>query len=49
MKEKYYEYSDQKGKCKYDLAVMENCRECLFNVLCNLEKWNDTHEVEQTS
>ena len=33
-----YEYSD-KRICKYGLQI-ENCRQCLFETLCHLEKQN---------
>lgn len=36
--DKYYEYSDNKEKCKYNLAVVNSCRKCLFETLCRLEK-----------
>ena len=26
------------GKCRYNLAILEWCRSCLFNTLCHLEK-----------
>lgn len=47
---RYYEYSDRPDRCKYDLDCVKSCRECVFNVLCNLEKWKgDTHHQEKTS
>jgi len=32
-----YEYSKEWDKCTYNL-YLNSCRECLFNVLCKLEK-----------
>lgn len=32
-----YEYSKEWDKCTYNL-YLDSCRECLFNVLCKLEK-----------
>lgn len=32
-----YEYSKEWDKCTYGL-YLKSCRECLFNVLCKLEK-----------
>jgi len=34
-----YEYSKEWDKCTYWLEVMKNCRECLFQTLCSLERW----------
>lgn len=47
---KRYEYWENKSECRYWLTVAW-CRTCLFETLCRLEKdkWNDTHEAEQTS
>lgn len=36
--DKFYEYSDDREKCKYDLEVMKSCKECLFQILCKLEQ-----------
>lgn len=36
MIDKYYEYSDNKQKCKYNIVV-EGCRSCLFETLCHYE------------
>jgi hypothetical protein len=44
----YYEYWKEKDKCTYGL-YLDSCRQCLFETLCRLERWKDTHEVEQTS
>ena len=47
-----YEYSKEwEDKCRYGLASIESCRQCLFETLCHLEKtkWDDTHDVDQTS
>lgn len=36
--EKNYEYSEDKSRCKHNLAVSVNsCRKCLFEALCHLE------------
>ena len=35
--EKYYEYSDNKKECTYNLVV-DSCRTCLFETLCRLEQ-----------
>jgi len=32
----YYEYSEDKTKCTYWL-IMESCRQCLFETLCNYQ------------
>ena len=32
-----YEFSKEWDKCTYKL-YLKSCRECLFNVLCKLEK-----------
>jgi hypothetical protein len=36
--DKFYEYSDNKEECKYKLAVVSSCRNCLFETLCRLEQ-----------
>lgn len=36
--ERYYEESDNREKCKYNLATVDSCRKCLFETLCRLEK-----------
>lgn len=48
-KEKRYEESDNKRKCRYWLTI-EWCRSCLFETLCHLEKekWKATHDPEKT-
>lgn len=48
---KRYEYWENKSECRYWLASILSCRQCLFETLCRLEKdrWDDTAEVEQTS
>lgn len=33
-----YEQSENREECQYGL-VMNSCRECLFEVLCHLQKW----------
>lgn len=47
-KEKGYEYENLRI-CKHNIQ-RETCRNCLFDVLCNLEeqKWKATHEAEKT-
>lgn len=38
----YYEYSEDKDRCRYNLAVSVNsCRRCLFEALCHLEYQKD--------
>lgn len=44
-----YEYSLEWDKCTYNL-YLDSCRDCLFSVLCKLEKdkCKDTTEAEKT-
>ena len=41
----YYEYSDDKSRCRHNLAVSVNsCRKCLFETLCHLEYQKDSQK-----
>ena len=43
----YYEHSDDKSRCRYNLAVSVNsCRKCLFDTLCHLEHQKDLQNKE---
>lgn len=33
-------------KCRYGLACIESCRQCLFDTLCHLEKEKDLSNKE---
>lgn len=33
-----FEYSRNENECDKGLKWIDSCRECLFNVLCNLDK-----------
>lgn len=45
-----YEFAKEwEDKCRYWLASIESCRRCLFETLCHLEKWKDTHETDNNS
>lgn len=44
--DKFYEYSDNREKCKYDLEIMKSCKECLFQTLCKLEQ-DKTKKLEK--
>lgn len=45
-----YEFSKEWYKCTYNL-YLDSCRDCLFRVLCKLEKdrWNTTISQDKTS
>ena len=34
------------GKCRYNLAILEWCRSCLFNVLCHLEQQKKKSDLD---
>jgi len=43
----YYEYSEDKDRCRHNLAVSVNsCRRCLFEALCHLEYQKDLQNKE---
>lgn len=42
MIDKYYEYSENKNKCKYNLVV-ESCRKCIFETLCRLNYFKNNN------
>lgn len=45
--ERYYEESDNREKCKYGLASIESCRQCLFETLCHLERLKEERAKQE--
>ena len=44
--EKYYEYSEDKTKCAYDLVV-DWCRRCLFETFCHYQRMKNNQNKEE--
>lgn len=39
MEKRYFEYGkNDNTECKHDIAWIESCRQCVFEVLCRLEE-----------
>ena len=45
--EKYYEYSDDKTKCKHLFDWIEWCRRCIFEALCLYEHNKNNQNKEE--
>lgn len=43
-----YEYSKEWDKCTYWL-YLSSCRQCLFENLCRLEKWDDIQKTDDST
>lgn len=45
--EKYFEQSDDTKQCRYGLASIESCRQCLFETLCRLERLKEERAKQE--